>query len=447
MDRRIFFGAALCAATVAAPMMTNAQSNGTQDYFTPPKLKKGAQPSVPVAGEGTVVVQVFVKADGTFTVSKILKSSNHDDDAAALDVAKHSTYSPATRGTNKVDAFYDFTLKFNASGASTSEESATGAAVYLREMDAQNYSGAKSGLTSYVAQHPDDLKAWTYLGVADTFLEDYEGAVAAFDKAGTIGDPYKAAAAKAYTEYAAAELKAKEYDKGVAAAKRAYDLQPGFYTQNTLGYAEFTAGNYAAAIDDLEKARALGKSDSNLKAHERIAVDNTLVAAYLASGKNDQAKTITAEITQLDPADSSGQNIMAASLVQQAEDAQKAGKSDAAAALFEQAAAAAPTQAATLYGYAATTYLAVKPSPMNDKAKTAADKALAIDPNNTEANFAEGLVLANTGKPKDALTFLNKAEASAKDANNAALTAQIDRAIKQLNEHYGKDNPDPKMQF
>jgi len=432
MDRRIFFGAALCAATVAAPLAASAQSNGTQNYYTPPKLKKAAQPTVPVAGAGTVVVQVFVKADGTFTVSKVLKSSNHDDDAAALDVAKHSSYTPATRGTTKVDAFYDFTLKFNANGSSTSQEPASGSAVYLRELDAGNYSGAKSGLTAYVADHPDDLKAWTYLGVADTFLNDYEGATAAFDKAGTVEAPYKAAAGRAYAEYAAAELKAKENDKAVAAAKRAYEIEPGFYTQNTLGYAEFTAGQNDAAIGDLEKARALGQAQ-NLKAHDRIAVDDTLLSAYLAAGKADQAKTILAEIAQLDPQDKSGQNIMAASLAQAAEAAHKAGKPADAAALFEQAAAASPSEAATLYGYAASEYLSVKPNPLNDKAKADADKALALDPNNAEANFAEGLFLANVGKSKDAMTYLQRAEATAKAANNAGLVDAVERIIKQLN--------------
>ena len=306
MDRRILLGTALCAASLASPLVANAQSNGTENYYTPPKLLKPARPSVPVAGAGTVVVQVYVKTDGSFTVQKVLRSTNHGDDAAALDIAKHSTYAPATRGNKKVVAFYDYTLKFTAGGGSSSDAgSAAGGsdtAAFERELRAGNYSGAQAGLKAYLAQHPDDAKAQTDLGVADTFLNDYEGAVAAFDKAGTIADTYKAAAGKAYAEYAAAELKAKENDKAVASAKRAVEIQPGFFTYNTLGFAELQSGDSAAAISDLEKARGLGQSQ-NLSAHSRVQVDDNLLTAYVASGKTDQAKTIVAEIAQLDPQD------------------------------------------------------------------------------------------------------------------------------------------------
>ena len=131
---------------------------------------------------------------------------------------------------------------------------------------------------------------------------------------------------------------------------------------------------------------------------------------------------------------------MAASMVKQAQTAQDAGKSADAAALFEQAAAAAPSQAATLYANAALAYLAVKPNPINDKAKTAADKALSIDANNAGANYAEGIVLANTNKAKDALTYLNRADAAAKQSNNASLATAVERAIKQLGGNAGKSD-------
>ena len=134
-----------------------------------------------------------MKTDGSFTVQKVLRSTNHGDDAAALDIAKHSTYAPATRGNKKVVAFYDYTLKFTAGGEFVADAgSAAGGsdtAAFERELRAGNYSGAQTGLKAYLAQHPDDAKAQTDLGVADTFLNDYEDAVTAFDKAGTIAGP------------------------------------------------------------------------------------------------------------------------------------------------------------------------------------------------------------------------------------------------------------------
>ncbi|MBD5654954.1 MAG: hypothetical protein IAI50_07200 [Candidatus Eremiobacteraeota bacterium] len=366
-------------------------------------------------------------------MSKILRSTNHGDAAAALDVAKHATYAPANRGTKKLAAFYDYTLRFKAGGASAADSAApAGPAAFEREIHAGNYSGAQTGLKAYVAQHPDDLKAQADLGAADTYLNDYEAAVAAFDKAGTIGDESKAIAAKAYAEYAQSELKSKENDKAVAAAKRAAELAPTFSTYNTLGFAEFSAGDYPSSVTDLEKARSLGQS-TNAKPHDRAQVDDNLMSAYYAAGKPDQAKTIFAEVAQLDPSDTNSQSIVASSMVKSAKTLQDAGKPAEAAAIYEQAATVAPSQAAALYDNAAFAYLAMK-TPANDKAIAAAGKSLAINPNDAEANFAEGVALSNSGKSKDALDFFNKAGAAAKQANNASLSAAVDRAIKQLDD-------------
>jgi len=79
-------------------------------------------------------------------------------------------------------------------------------------------------------------------------------------------------------------------------------------------------------------------------------------------------------------------------------------------------------------------YLNLKPKPDNDKAKADADKALAVAPDNAVANYAAGIALANqAGKSKDALVYLNKADASAKSGNDTSLATAIENAIKQLN--------------
>jgi len=115
-----------------------------------------------------------------------------------------------------------------------------------------------------------------------------------------------------------------------------------------------------------------------------------------------------------------------------AQDAGKAGKYEDAAALYTQAAEADPSQAATLYVFASFAYLKVNPTPLNDKAKASADKALTIDPNSAVANYAEGISLANMNKKSDAQASLNKADALAKAASNATLVTEIERALKQL---------------
>ena len=42
--------------------------------------------------------------------------------------------------------------------------------------------------------------------------------------------------------------------------------------------------------------------------------------------------------------------------------------------------------------------------------KAEADKALAADPSNGQANFLAGVALANDKRPKDALPFVQKAK-------------------------------------
>ena len=433
MFGRTSIGAALCAVAILAPLAANAQ-----EYYTPPKLiKRGTNKTVP-AGAGKVVVQVMVHKDGTFKVSRVIASTNHGNDAAALEIAKSSTYAPATRGTAKQDAFYDFTLNFTANGSASSGEggSSAGASAstggpqqYEAMIRAGNYSGAQSGLKSYVAAHPSDTKAQADLGVASTFLNDYETAAGAFDKAGTIPSNYKAVAAKAYAENASMAIKNKENDRAAASAKRAVEIAPSFSSYNALGVAEQASGQNDAAVTDLEKARSLG---SSAKPADRAAVDVNLVAAYLAAGKLDMAKQVAAEAKQLDPSNAGASNVIANYYVQQATTATQAGKPADAAAAYDQAATAVPTQAAQLYARAAVAYLSAKP-PDNDKAKAEADKALAVDPQNAAANYAAGVALANQpGKGKDALVYLNKADDSAKKGNDPQLTSAIENVLKQL---------------
>ena len=433
MDRRISHGlTAALAATAAATGVANAQS-GTENYYNPPKLVSQGKSALAIAGPGKIVVQVLVAANGSAKSQRVIKSSNHADDALALDIAKHSTYRAGTRGGKPIVAFYDYTLTF--SGTSASADAGTGdpLASYDREIRAGDYAGAQSGLRTYVAAHPDSAKAQSLLAVADTFLNQDVEAAAAFDKAGTIADPYKALAAKAYAEAASDLAKDKDYPGAVAAAKKSAALSPGFFTQNTLGYSEYASGDYQNAIADLEKARALGAADAKIKPTDRAQVDANLMSAYLAAGKPDMAKPLATEIGQLDPGSKTAQNVFANYYVKQAQDASAAGKAAIAAGLYEQAAAAAPSQAVTLYGSAALAYLNAKPDPDNARAKADAEKALALDPSNAAANYALGISYANqSGHKDDALKYLKLADASVQKSSDTTLAPAIAAAIKQL---------------
>jgi predicted Zn-dependent protease len=67
------------------------------------------------------------------------------------------------------------------------------------------------------------------------------------------------------------------------------------------------------------------------------------------------------------------------------------------------------------------------------KAKDDADKGLAVDPSNAVCNYVAGYVLAKQGKKSDALTYLNKADASAKSSGDTNLTNAVESLLKQVN--------------
>ncbi len=433
MNLRRATGFVIASAALAAPLIASA---ATFNYYTPPKIKVRGASSAPAAGKGTVVVQVFVTKTGKATKFKIVKSSNPGDNSTALEIAQKSTYVPASKGAAKQDAFYDYTLNFTTAGASTGGDvdAATGVGKYKLMISGGNYSGAAAGLKSYLEANPNDAAAELQLGIADQYLNDPLGAAAAFDKAGTIPANYDAIAVRAYSDAAGAAFKNKDYPSSVDFAKKAVAISPGVGTYNTLGTAEDGASQPDAAIADLETARKLAAADSTMKPSERATIDDNLVSAYVNAGKIDQAKVVAAEALKFDSSHTNAQAFIAAYYVKQGTAAEGKQNLADAGAFYEQAAAIAPAaNQPSLYARAAFSYLNVKPNPLNDKAKAAADKALAIAPDNAQANFAEGVSLANQpGKSKDALVYLNKADASAKTANDTSLTSAIENIIKQL---------------
>ncbi len=154
------------------------------------------------------------------------------------------------------------------------------------------------------------------------------------------------------------------------------------------------------------------------------------------------------EIKRLDPNNPAIGTLMTNSLLLQGQTAEKAGKYDAAISYFEQAAKAGGAQAqVTGYTSAAFAVSAMlqqqkNPPTVQDYAKMKgyADKALAVDANDAQANFAEGVALggeylvggkSDSSLKAQALTALDKAKSGAKAAGNSALSLSIDNFIKQ----------------
>ncbi len=420
-------GLASAAATLAAFLgLTCAALAQSPDYQTPPKLIKQGTNTSPIAGPGTVVVQVYVNADGTFKVTRVIKSTNHGDDAAALEIARTSTYTPATNGKKKVAQFYDYTLKFTGGSASATAGNALDRAD--ADLRAGKYSDAKAAASSYLASHPDDARATALLGASNYFLNDYSGAAGAFNKLSAVPPQYKTVAANAYAKAAETALAAKDGSVAVADATKAYQLAPGAPTLNLLGTAQVVAGQDAEAVHSLEQARTLASGDPKMDSKQRATIDSNLVAAYVSTGQLDKAGPLVEEIKQLDPS-----NTTAAFRYYwaKADASSKAGDYGTAAAMYDKAGAVGGPYASQMYTNEAVA-LSQGAKPDWKAAKAAADKALAAKPDDAQANLVAGVALANDGKKAEAIPYLQKADASAKAAGNTMVASKAEAFLKQL---------------
>ncbi len=421
--------------------------------YTPPKLLHRGTTSKPIAGTGTVVVQVQVNPNGTHKAMKVIRSSNPGDNAAALEIAQSSTYRPAHRGTSAVPAFYDFTLKFtgkSVSSAASSDTAAGGSGVAAqvdRMIRAGNYAGAKAKAQDALGANPNDPVLNSELGAANYFLADYPAAADAFSKVPTVSHEFAQVAANSYVQ-AAQRLATTNPQQALAYAQKAVQMSPNGGAYYALGAAELNAGNYAQAVTDLKKARDMVFADPHTDVKSRVNVDAELFSAYTKAGDTAQAQATMDEIKKLDPNNPAVGTIMVNTYINQGQTAEKAGNYQAALAAYEQAGKQGGTQAQvtayTLAAFAVSKMLQAQKNPPTvadyAKMKGYADKALAANPNDPQANFAEGVALggeyivggkSDSSLKSQALAALNKAKSAAQASGNVSLALSIDNFIKQ----------------
>lgn len=415
------------AALAATPFAAHAQ---TSQFYTPPKLVKQGSATSPVTGSGAVTIQVFVKKNGTIGTTRVVKSTNHGDDAPALEIARSSTYKPGLKDGKAGDYFYTMKLRF--SGNSVVNDTGTSSNQLIQAnalIRANKFSDAKTILQSYLASHPSDKDGQALLGVADSYLNDSAGAAAAFDAAGTIPDRFKVVAAKAYADAAVDALKAKNNDQAIALSDKAMALQVNVNTLFIRGTAYANAQKYTQAIGDLEKAKAQA-TGGHADAATLNAIDSSLVTAYLFGGQPDKGLALAQELKRRDPSNTRVDDAIASYYNQQAVAAVKAGRKADAVAMLEKAAQSTPSQAPVLYVQAAN-LLAQGDKPDWKAVKAEADKALAINASDPHANYVAGIALANQSDTKNAIAYLQKAKANA-PASDTQFNADIDTALKKL---------------
>lgn len=424
-------------AVAAVPVAATAQ---TSVFYVPPKLVSRGSNTTSIAGKGTVQVKVFVHSTGKADVpTAVEKSTNSADNAAALEIAKTSTYKAGTKDGKPVDAYYTFVLSFTGAGAvgDAGNETSNSALQKVAAMErGGNYGGAKDALKTYLQTKPNDAEANLLLGVAHAFTDEFTDGAAAFDKAGTIPLKYKPLAGKTYLNAAAASLKSNDNDSAAAYASKAIDLTPSAESYNIRGSAEYALKKYDNAISDLEKARDLATAEK-ADSHQIAIIETNLTAAYFGAGQADKGLAMAKDVTSRDPKMTQTDDLVAQYYNDKATELVKAGDKKGAADALDLGAAASKKYGVQLYGNAAQ-ILASDTKPDWKAVKAEADKALAIDPNDARANFVAGVALANDKNPKDALTYLNKAQAAAKTGTDPDLSKQIDAALKQLGSAGGK---------
>jgi tetratricopeptide (TPR) repeat protein len=412
MNGRIFV-----ATTVAVVALSSLPAFGDNlGYYTPPKLVKQGTASTPIAGNGTVLIQVLVNPDASFKVQKIIKSSNPDDDQAAMEIANSAKYSPAIRGGKKIAAFYTYTLKFvvnTKTSSSGAPATLSPLAKYDAEVHAGHYVDARNGLQAYLQAHPDDPQANALLGVSEFFLNNFADSATAFNKAGTVPSQYTTVAANAYAKAAQAAINTKNGPAAVAYATKAKTMTPGAPTWNLLGNAQLVNNDNSGAIQSFEQARALSANDSKLDPKERGTIVANLIAVYADSDQIDKAVALLPEMKQLDPDNNVGLSHVADYYAKKAQAAQSGGRTSEAVSWYEKGASLGGPLAHTMYTNEAMLLMRIAHPDWN-QIQIVAGKAIALTPDDARANLAYGNVLVNEKKYSEAVPYLQKAQTSAK---------------------------------
>jgi TonB family protein len=438
MIRIIRLAAAATAVAATAAFAAPVSAQYATEY-QPPKLIAQGKTSQPIAGSGTVVVQVQVNPNGSHKVVKVIRSTNSADNAAAMDIAKNSSYRPAHRGKQAIMAFYDFTLKFKGRSVVSAPGMSGKPAAIDALIRAGKYEQARSQVQAALANNPSDPMLNSELGAAEYFLGNYQDSAAAFDKGSNIIKEFAKVAAQSYS-MAAGKLASTNSQQAVAYGKKAVAMSPNGGAYYALGAAQINAGDTQGAIASLKKSRDLAFADSKTDVKTRVAIDSLLLQAYQKAGDTANAQTVADEIKKLDPSSDAAQVVMGNQYMEQGNAASKAGKHDEAAADYEKAAqVGGPKVAVTAYAAAALELSRVD-KPDYTKMKADADKALAVNPNDALGLFAEGIALYgqyattgsnNAGLKQQAVDALNTAKAAAQAAGNFSLSLNIENFMKQ----------------
>jgi TonB family protein len=410
--------------------------------FVSAKLIKQGTTTTPIAGSGTVVVQVQVNPDGSHKAVKVIHSTNSADNAAAMEIAQNSTYHPAHRGSTPVVSFYDFTLKFSGKSVASTPSQGSGVpsggalspaanqvATLVRE---GKYPQAVSKAQEELLSSPGDDSLRQMLGIAAYDAGDFTTAAAAFDKVASIGSQFRPAAGRSFAA-AAVKVAQSNPTQALDYAQKAVALDSGPNAHFALGVAQLANNDAASAVQSLKVARDAAIADPKIPVASKVNIDAELLQAYLANNDAADGQSVAAQIKQLDPTSTAGAQALAASYIKAGNAATDAKDTTTALTDFDQAAGAGDPKLAVTANTLAAFAIARSAKPDYKRMQAYAEKALAIAPDDAAANFAEGIALTaqwasshDDGTKKKAAAALDKADQQAKADGNIALSLQIE---------------------
>jgi tetratricopeptide (TPR) repeat protein len=414
--------------------------------FTPAKVSKTGTTTHEISGTGAVQVHVLVDSTGRAKAVSVLKSTNPGDNAAAMDIARNTIYTPARRGSSVTETYYDYWLHFNGKTVQTQEEQAISGesggadtASIDALVRAGKYKDAIAKANTALLSSPGNPGVLQLLGVAQYYDNDFTDAAATFSRVDDIKKPFQPIAAQAFAT-GAVRMSQTNPTQALEYANKAVALTNGDPTSKfALGVAQLANKQNADAVATLKAVHDQMMADPKADTKTKLNVDQELLQAYLANNDSTDANALSAEMKTLDPSGSGASRAISQHYLQLGSDAMTANDFPTAAKDFDQAASSSSGQDAVTANTFAAFAVMREAKPDYGKAMEYAQKAVTGAPDDPQANFALGLsyygTYASSNKNDDktqALTYLNKADQLAKAAGNEGLALQIEAQIKNI---------------
>jgi hypothetical protein len=252
-------------------------------------------------------------------------------------------------------------------------------------------------------------------------MHDIAGAVAAFDRAGSIPDAYTDVAMQAYAMHSLS-IAGTQPRTAYVEAQHAMSLGGDYRAYYALGVAEQANKDNSSALGDLRKAQTLAQGANPPPDQQTLAgIDQALLSAAQTAGDKATADRVSADIAKMDP----GGAGRTAAYNFDVQGSQAASRHDytGAVAFYEKGAAAAPDWAGPVEYTKAAIILATEPLPNYQAARLEAEKAINANDQYALAYYVDAVAMGQDALGSGNMDELSRATDSAYKASTLAQKA------------------------